>query len=67
MQYNLICLGCNDRNTITHLNEHGSRINQPLHIYLGNCDKCSDIINIMQFLDLHIPVATPKGNGHIRN
>ena len=49
--YRITCPGCfqkyvskTDRNVITRLNEHGTKIDQPMYQYLSNCSAFSDHI-----------------------
>ena len=68
--YRFTCPGCNekyidktDRNIITRLHEHGSRVDQPLHVHLTNCDKFGDIITMMQLPNMdNSVVAVNKKN-----
>ena len=60
-------IGKTDRNIITGLHEHGSPIDQPLHIHLTNCDKFSDIITIMQLPDMGNFVVLVNRKEHILN
>ena len=71
--YRFTCPGCNekyigktDRN-ITRLHEHGSRIDQPLHIHLTNCDKFGDIITMMQLPNMDNSVVPVNRKEHILN
>ena len=72
--YRFTCPGCNekyigktDRNIITRLHEHGSRIDQPLHIHLTNCDKFGDIITMMQLSNMNNSVVPVNRKEHHLN
>ena len=72
--YRFTCPGCNekyvgktDRNIITRLHEHGSRIDQPLHIHLTNCDKFGDIITVMQLSNMNNSVVPVNRKEHHLN
>ena len=72
--YRFTCPGCNekyigktDRNIITRLHEYGSRIDQPLHIHLTNCDKFGDIITTMQLPNMDNSVVPVNRKEHILN
>ena len=72
--YRFTCPGCNekyigktDRNIITRLHEYGSRIDQPLHIHLTNCDKFGDIITMMQLPNMDNSVLPVNRKEHILN
>ena len=56
-----------DCNIITRLHEHGSHIDQPLHIHLTNCDKFGDIISMMQLCNMYNSVVPVNRKEHILN
>ena len=60
-------IGKTDRNIITRLHEHGSRIDQPLHIHLTICDKFGDIITMTQLPNMDNSVGPVNRKGHILN
>ena len=72
--YRFTCPSCNekyigktDRHIITRLHKHESRIDQPLHIQLTNCDKFSDIIIMMQLPNMDNSVVPVNRKEHISN
>ena len=72
--YKITCPGCfkqyigkTDRNFITRLNEHGSKVEQPMYQHLSNCSAFNDILNLLALPDLHNDVTIVNKEQHLYN
>ena len=72
--YRITCPGCfqkyvskTDRNVITRLNEHGTKIDQPMYQHLSNCSAFNDHTMLFTLPDVAINTTIVSKELHLHN